>query len=250
MSANIILELHELYVDELQKDNLELNVALLEHLDYIDYEEYDPLNIQLSGNYRQSLYGKVMNPTSFPSYRTTINNDAPTHIGWTFIHTSVLCHHIFTIITAINTYISSNEEETTELAIESAVCDYTRRNPLHHYLINSTWENYSSDFLKAYEADNDGESQNLRLACFVSNASKVSMTAGISCEGDAWQKIIKYAENSSHPAVQISLTLYKICNFTERETNEPLLRLQLSRFQKDHPDYYDLIGFQSGSIFL
>lgn len=248
MSANIILKLHELYIDELQIDNPELNDALLEHL---YYEVYDPLEIQIQlfGGVRQSPSGPEMNSTSFSSFRITSDYNLQIPLIFTFLYTSVLCHHIFTLLAALNTHFRSNGEEITELAIENAIYDYTRRNPLHHYFINFSWEYYSRDFLKAYESDSDGESQSLRLACFVSNAAKVSMTAGIPCEGETWQKILQYAEKSSHPAVQISLTLYKICNFMDRETNEPLLWQQLSKFQKDHPDYYDLIGFQSGPVF-
>lgn len=251
MSANIGLKLHDLYVYELQKGNLELNDALLEHFGYLDDEGPDPLEIQfqLSGGVQQSFSGLETNSTSFSSLRITSNVSLPISLELTFIYTSVLCHHIFTLIAALNTHFRSNGEEITEQAIENAVYDYSRRNPLHHYFINFSWEYYSRDFLKAYESDSDAESQSLRLACFVSNAAKVSMTAGIPCEGETWQKILQYAETSSHPAVQISLTLYKICNFMDRETNELLLWQQLSKFQKDHPDYYGIIGLQSGPAF-
>jgi energy-coupling factor transporter ATP-binding protein EcfA2 len=227
MSANIILKLHELYVDE--TDSPELKDALS---DYFDFEPYGPLEIefQLSGGVGQSPSGLETNSTSFSSPRITSNVNLPISLEFTFICTSVIFHHIFTLTAALNTHFRSSGEEITKLAIENAVYDYTRLNPLHHYFINFSWEYYSRDFLKAYESDIDGESQSLRLACFVSNAAKVSMTAGIPCEGETWQKILQYAETSSHPAVQISLTLYKICNFMDRETNEPLLWQQLSKF--------------------
>jgi predicted aldo/keto reductase-like oxidoreductase len=68
--------------------------------------------------------------------------------------------------------------------------------------------------------------------------------AGVPCEGEEWEKTLKEAGKSNHPFVQISLTLYKLCNFIDRETNSELLKTQLGKFKQDYPDYYKLIGFQ------
>ena len=81
------------------------------------------------------------------------------------------------------------------------------------------------------------------INAFVVNAAKASLVAGITPEGDEWAKTLEEAEKSKDPFVQISVTLYKLCNFQDRENNSRLLHRQLDEFKRKHPDYYKLIGF-------
>ena len=55
---------------------------------------------------------------------------------------------------------------------------------------------------------------------------------------------LEEAEKSSDPFVQISLTLYKLCNFMDREKNSQRLKNQLESFKTNYPEYYKLIGFK------
>lgn len=70
------------------------------------------------------------------------------------------------------------------------------------------------------------------------------MVAGVTPEGNEWDKTLEEAEKSSDPFVQISLILYKLCNFQDREKNSQRLKNQLESFKTNYPEYYKLIGFR------
>jgi hypothetical protein len=62
---------------------------------------------------------------------------------------------------------------------------------------------------------------------------------------DAWDEILKEAEKSESLFVQISLSLYRLCNHIETAKESELLEKLLEEFKTNYPGYYGLIGFSS-----
>jgi hypothetical protein len=131
-----------------------------------------------------------------------------------------------------------------EIEVKEAADAYIEKNPFDFYFITFSWDFYSKAFNERYQQLAEGEAKAMALAAFVVNAARVSLVAGVPCEGEEWEKTLKVAKKSPHPFVQISLTLYKLCNFIGREKNSGLLTSQLEKFKRDYPAYYKLIGFQ------
>jgi len=137
-----------------------------------------------------------------------------------------------------------NKEEISDSSLFEAIGNFTRKNPFDLYFINFSWDFYAQAFNETYRDREETDAKRLALAAFVINAAKVSMAAGLTWGGDHWNKILEEAEKSGHPFVQISLTLYKLCTFQDREINSQRLKTQLESFKTNYPDFYRLIGFK------
>lgn len=136
------------------------------------------------------------------------------------------------------------KQKIEKISILEANDKYMGKNPFESYFINFSWDFYAQAFNERYQNLKYGEEKDLSLAAFVVNAARVSLVAGIPCEGEEWEKTLKEAGKSTHPFVQISLTLFKLCNFIDRKKNSDLLTSHLEKFKQDYPAYYKLIGFR------
>jgi len=56
---------------------------------------------------------------------------------------------------------------------------------------------------------------------------------------------LKEAEKSESLFVQISLSLYKLCNHIETARESGLLEKLLEKFKTNYPGYYGSIGFSA-----
>jgi hypothetical protein len=80
-----------------------------------------------------------------------------------------------------------------------AIADYYARNPIDFCFITFSWRYYAQAFNERYKKLKDGEEKDLALAAFVVNAARVSLVAGVPCEGEEWEKTLKEAGKSPHP---------------------------------------------------
>jgi thiamine pyrophosphokinase len=125
----------------------------------------------------------------------------------------------------------------------SAVDDFSYDHPFLSYFVNYSWEHVCEKFKSQFQKE--GESNDLRLACFIIHAAKISLVTDMACSGEKWDKILKEAEKSQDLFVRISITLYRLCNFMDNGSESERLKEQLKRFKKENFDLYKLIGFSS-----
>lgn len=137
-----------------------------------------------------------------------------------------------------------NEDTLETQMISDAFDTYCAKHPFILYIIHSCWDFYARDFNENYQDKRNNQLSNLKLASFIVNAAKVSLATGIPCEGNEWEKILEKAEktNNKDLFIDISLNLYRLCNFQEREKNSELLKNFLQKFKLDFPQDYKLLG--------
>ncbi len=233
--------IYNLFVNEFNKqENLEFidqfHIYLYEYLFNNKFETSFESHIS-SG---RSL--SVDDIITFPKIHLSIRNPFMIPFTFNFILSGALNHYIIKLLADLNNRFYKKQEPSKDVLLE-AVDDYIYNHPFVSYFINYSWDYFCKEFKAQYQEEN--ESNSLRLASFIIHAAKVSMVTDMSCTGDEWDEILKEAEESEDSFVQISLTLYKLCNFIETTKESERLEKLLGKFKKDYPDYYKLIGFRS-----
>lgn len=201
------------------------------------------LSFDFFGSAVQSFSGKKKAGVTQNKNILSVINPLVIPFIFNFVLSATLIHYFLNILSDLNRKFH-NKKHPNEQMIIRAIDNYIDKNPFEFYFITFSWDFYSKAFNERYQKLKDGDEKDLALAAFVVNAARVSLVAGVPCEGEEWEKTLKEAGKSTHPFVQISLTLYKLCNFIDREKNSGLLTSQLEKFKHDYPAYYKLIGFQ------
>ncbi len=235
--------IYPLLIDEFEKENIKLIDGFFEYIYVSILLHKFELLYNFSGITVQSFANeRVPTPTEY-HYSLLLAN--PLMIPFTFnlILLAALNHYIFNMFADLNRKFHKKEILGEEI-IREVIDDYTDKNPFGFYFIAFSWDFYSKAFNEQSKNLKDREEKGLALAAFVVNAARLSLLAGMPCEGDEWQETLTGAEKSRHPFVQISLSLYRLCNFIDRGENSKVLKEQLEQFKKDYPQYYQLIGFQ------
>lgn len=230
--------IYGLFVDEFSNENKKFIDRFYDYL--YDYQLHYNRNILFDDTESMSLSfsGNLKNNSSI--YSIDLKNSLLIPFIFDLILTAALNHYIINLLVELNNRLFK-EQKLTRDTIPKAIEEFSKKNPFLSYIANLSWNFYAKDFND--KSQRDDESSCLRLAVFIISAAKLSLVAGVPCEGDEWEKTLEKAEKTDDPFVQISLTLYKLCNFQEREKNSKFLNKQLEKFKKDHPESYNLIGF-------
>lgn len=242
-SSQELKKIYHLFVDEFFQENPQFVDQFYNYLyDYLFDRNFNVHFGVFSPSKRNPSNGVK---TNILEPYLTITNPFMIPYIFNFIFIAALNHYVINLLARLRSkYPGESKDKNVEL--EEIIMSYIARNPFIAYIINKSWNFYCGYFIKqGYLNREDNILSRLALAAFVVNAAKVSLVAGVPCEGEKWGKILAEAEKSNDPFVQISLTFYKLCNFQDKEKNAHLLVQQLENFKKDYPAYYKLIGFTS-----
>lgn len=201
----------------------------------INFESNGELSFPVSREKRNSVeleQLQMFNPDKFP-------------LVFLFILASGLNAHLLHLLEALDSQFYEYKELDAQ-KITEAVASYCKKNPFILCLVSFFWDYYSRDFEKRYLEllkKQDAKSANLFMATFITIAAKISQITGQPCKGENWDKMLNRAEDTipRDISVDIALTLYKLCNFLDRETNSLLLEQQLERFKQEYPEHYKLV---------
>jgi hypothetical protein len=238
--------IYELMKEKLEKGAEEFIERFFNSLYKYLFEDKFELTFDFFGAGIQSFSGKGIAGVTRPGNLLFIANPFIISFAFEVLLTATLGHYSLNMLADLKSRFYGKEMPNDE-KMEKAVIDYCERNPFYFYFLTFSWDFYAQAFNEQNLRHEDIETRDLALAAFVVSAARVSLTAGVPCEGEEWDKTLAAAQQSESPFVQISLTLYKINNAadsTERQENESLLKQQLANFKADYPQYYRLIGFQ------
>jgi nicotinamide riboside kinase len=224
---------YDIYARKFKKGNFPHTEGIIEKWDKVVLHDFEmALGGQEEYNFPNRFSFSIKNPVMLP-------------VIFRFILTGILSHYAINITTYLHTlFRGKSEKEIEDDMIAGAVDEFLRKNPFEFYFVNFAWEYYAEAFSGIFDDGAEDESKELAMACFVMNAARVSLVAGAPLEGKSWERVLKEARKYKNPLVQISLTLYKLCNFQRTEENSILLDKQFARFKREYPDYYRLIGFR------
>lgn len=160
-----------------------------------------------------------------------------------FILAGAINHYIIKILAHLNQLFFKNESlKPNESLIRDAVDAFCARFPFQYYIIRNVWDIYSVEMVKKLIPANP--LNNLRLACFITNAAKASLLTDKSCTGGEWNNLIKIAEKSEDDFVRVSHALYKIVTYENRGKNSTELYTVMREFKENHPQLFEMIGFK------
>lgn len=226
LSGEDFERLYNLYMDGFNKNKPKIIDAFYSHL----YEYLFCTQFEVSFN--------------SPGSPDRVTMSTPMIIPFTFGFwlISALDRYLINILWNLHTRFFKHEELNIDTILR-AIDEYRAKHPFVLYLLDFSREFYAKDFYQSYREQSDNESDNLRLAAFIVNAAKISLSTGYPCKGSEWEKIIKEAEKKSPSDifVHISLTLYKLSNFQEIEENSTSLKNLLERLKRDFPSEYRLL---------
>lgn len=238
--------IYELVKEELEKGEIVFIEKFFNYLGNYLFRYKFELSFHTFGTVTQSLSGKGLVGVTHRENFTFMTNPLVLPFTFYFLLTAVLSHYLLNIYADLTRQFHGKEEPNRE-EIQTVFDDLCKRNPVDFYFLAFSWDFYAQAFNEQYRKQAASETRELSLAAFVVSAARVSLTAGVPCEGDEWDKTLAEAQQSENPFVQISLTHYQLINSTEpaeRKKNEALLKQQLTNFKADYPEYYRLIGFQ------
>lgn len=233
-----LINIYEVINDEFEKGNFnfieEFYNAVYKYIFYDGFEaslQYFEADFH---NFVDNEYIEVQN-----NYLTFKN---PFLIPFTlnFVLMPCINNYFINIFADLNKNFSDKKEINLNV-INNIIKKFIDRNPFIAYLINFSWDFYARDFNEKY--DLDVQKNYLLLSAFIINAAKVSQIAGVPCSGREWEKILKKAEEADDIFVKLSLTLYHLCCFENREENSKALDNLLAELKENNPEYYKLIGF-------
>ncbi|MCK5058515.1 MAG: hypothetical protein KAT34_17805 [Candidatus Aminicenantes bacterium] len=223
---------YEIYVDKFKNPNFPYTHEIYKILDKVVLKDFEMVLDK-----RKEMGSP--NRFSFP-----IKNPIVIPVIFKFILSGFLSHYSINIIAYLNTvFHGKNEKEIENGMVANAVDEFLKKDPFEFYFINFFWNFYAVAFNRWYAGGAESESKELAFACFLMNAARVSLVADVPPEGSCWKKVLEEAGKYKSPLVQISLTLYKLCNFQQADENSILLDEQLAEFKREYPDYYHLMGF-------
>ncbi|MCP5050829.1 MAG: hypothetical protein GY940_26935, partial [bacterium] len=233
--------LHLLYVDEFKMRNVEFIDTFYDALYGISIEYKFQLILGGGGNVTQSFSGRqsagggqnylsILNPLMIP-------------LTFTILLMGTMSHYSMNLSAALNRALHG-ESKVTDSMFDKASDEFMAKTPFDFYFINYSWDFYAKDFNKRYQKESESESKNLALAAFVLNAARTCLVADLPCEGHHWQETLETAETSKDPFVQISVTLYNLCNFRDSQGNSELLHQRLAAFKETYPEYHRLLGIK------
>ena len=231
-------KIHDLFIAEFDRENLRF--IKLFYLYLYDYIFSNKLQISFKAALPKKQASHSQNIITLHKHHLSIINLFMIPFTFNFILSGDLNHFLIHLLADLNIQFVTKEKPDVMIILK-AVEEYLDRNPFFFYLLNYTWEFYSTELNCQYQSGNDLDQ--LKLASFIINAAKLSLITDMPCSGHEWDKILIKAEKSQNPFVKISLTLYRLCNFEDSRFNTESLIEQLEKFKNAHPDYYQLIGF-------
>jgi len=235
-------KLYLLYLDEFEKENWQFIDEFFNYLYRLLFYEKFEITFE-SFDTVQSLPGKQANVDRPASPFISITNSLMIPFTFDFILTGAVHYYFLNIMAYLNITFHDKLDISDSMLVD-AIDNFMRKNPFYLYFINMSWDFYAQAFNETYQKREENETKPLALAAFVVNAAKVSMAAGLTPEGDHWNKTLEVAEKCSDLFVRLSLTLYKLCTFQDKELNSQRLKSQLESFKTNYPDFYRLIGFK------
>jgi hypothetical protein len=176
----------------------------------------------------------------FPALRFSINNPFMIPFIFNFIFSVDLNHYMVKFLAHLNNSFYGKPVPDNNTFFD-AVYDYYYDNPFITYFVNYSWDFFCKRFNDHHRED--APLGRLALADFLVNAAKVSLTVERPCDGNEWNRVLIKAEKSKDLFVQISLALYKLCNFIDPSLESGKIEGLLERFKHEYPDYYRLMGF-------
>jgi len=242
LSGDNYEKLYLLYLDEFEKENWQFIDEFFNYLHRLIFDKKFEITFEYFDTV-QFLPRKQANVDMPASLFISIKNSLMIPFTFDFILTGAVHYYFLNIMADLN-IIFHNKEEISDSSLLKAIDNFMRKNPFDLYFINLSWDFYARAFNETYQKLEENESKPLALAAFVVNAAKVSMAAGLTPEGDHWDKTLVEAEKSGDLFVRLSLTLYKLCTFQDSKLNSQRLKSQLESFKTNYPAFYRLIGFK------
>lgn len=233
-------KLHNCFLDHFMENNETFIDYFYSYL--YDYLFFRKVKIQFSEQLTPGappLPGKEIQTDCI---RLKINEQLMFPFTFDFILTAAFNHYIINILADLNNKFYKKVKPTQPM-IREAVEDYCRNHSFLSYIIKEAWSIYAKEFKEKSQPGHP--ENNLRLACFLTNAAKVSMVTDMPCTGSEWDKLLIEAEGSNDPFVKVALSLYKISIFEDPRANTAELYERVRDFQDKYPQYYKLIGFSS-----
>jgi len=231
-----------LYLNEFSRGNTAFIDAFFSQLH--KYLFYDKLKISIESinNARDSRFTSLMEPV-FLLFSPLKPDSVMIPFIFSFWLAAALNHYLIHILADWFTRFYKNDELNEDM-ISGAIDDYCARHPFIQYLIHFGWDFYAADFNKMHQEKENKKGDNLPISVILTNAAKISSTIGIPLRGEHWEKFLEKAEQigRSDLLVNISLTLYKLCNFQDRKKNSILLKELLERLKQNSPTDYKLLG--------
>ncbi|MGD2085569.1 MAG: NACHT domain-containing protein [Candidatus Aminicenantes bacterium] len=233
-------QIYNLLVDEFNGRNIKLIDAFFVNLyEYLFYDKFEVLFESVNGTIETPKIKKA----DVSHLQLLMSNHIMIPFTFGFILSTALNRYLVEILAYLNTRFYGKDE--IEMEMISGTVDYhCAKNPFILYLINFSWDYYAKAFNETYQEQSGDDLYHLRMSSFIVNAAKVSLTTGMPCKGESWEKILEKAEQTSQGnlLVNISLTLYKLCNFQEREKNSELLKSLFEKLKQYYPEEYKLLG--------
>jgi hypothetical protein len=240
LSADQFELVYKVFLNEFDQ----VNLSLVDHF-YIYLYEYlfnHKFDISFESEDSSGRYLSKDNIIIVPKTHLPINNPFMIPFTFNFILAGALSHYFIKLLANLNGRFYKKPGPSKDVILE-AVEDYCFNYPFVSYFIHYSWDYFCEKFKAQYQYENEHNS--LRLACFIMQAAKLSLVTDMPCSGDAWGEILKEAEKSESLFVQISLSLYRLCNHIETAKESGLLEKLLEKFKTNYPGYYSLIGFSS-----
>lgn len=159
-----------------------------------------------------------------------------------FFLTGDFNHYIIKILAHLNqTFFKNNYVKPTESLLRERTDAYCKNFPFHFYIIRRAWDIYSNEFKKKTEPKN--KLNDLRLACLITNAAKITLLTDKHCIGKDWKYLLEMAKESTDPFVKVAYSFYKMAAFEDRVKTTSELNKAIRGLRRKHPNLFDLLGF-------
>jgi hypothetical protein len=175
----------------------------------------------------------------FPRFHFSISSPYIIPFLFNFILGGDMHHYLIKLLADLSGEFFGKPRPDTQVLLD-AMNDYLFENSFICYFINYSWPLFCKKFNEHYQKGNI--SNPLFLAALILNAARIVLVTETPCLGKEWYKILINAAKSDNIYVKISLTLYELCIFEEKENNSELLKQLLEEFRKDYSTYYQLLG--------
>ncbi|MGD2085568.1 MAG: hypothetical protein PVH61_05210 [Candidatus Aminicenantes bacterium] len=232
------LDIHHCFVDKFMKHDATFVNHFFHHL--YDYLFFNKIKILFLASSARANVKKEKQSNSDDKWKLIIKEPFIVPFTFDFMLTGFLNHYIIKILAHLNHKYYKNWKPTKSMIRES-VEEFCKNHPFHYYILREVWSHYCWEFIKKLQPENT--SNNLRLACLITNAAKTSIVTDMTCSGDQWDRILKEAEESQDIFVQVALTLYKMAGFVDRKRNSPQVYFKMREFKEKYPQYFKMIGF-------
>lgn len=237
-------KIHRCFIDQFIEHNQEFIETFFHYFHH--YLFFDKAKILFEGSVTSGFQSKEKQKFNIPRDKRKIKMRKRFMVPFTFdfILICAFHHYIIKILAHLNQKFNKRRElnDLTKTMIEIAVENFCRKYPFYSYILREIWPIYAGEFNRKLQPNN--HLNNLRLACFITNAAKVSLITDMPAVGSEWEKILQEAEISDDTFVQVALTLYKIAIFENRHKNSYKLYTAVRHFREKYTEYFKMIGFE------